>query len=97
MNTGIQRSLTVTIEKKVLGAMQPGYPITYEGKNAFVFGDNNYEAITTQELCDMSEENYNIRLADFKQYVQHVEAGLSIDTVQTNLPFLENTTACPIS
>ncbi len=97
MNTGIQRSITLIVEKKIAEVMQPGYPVTYQGRNAFSFGGVNYESITASQLADMGDEEYNTRLAAFKLYVQQIESGLNIDVVQSNVPYLENTTACPIS
>lgn len=97
MNTGIQRSLTINVTKKISNVVQPGYPIVYSGRMSFSYGGTNYPSITVSQLADMSDEDYNTRLAAFKLYVQNIEAGLNIDVVQSNFPFLENTTACPIS
>ncbi len=97
MNTGIQRSLTIIVTKKISNVVQPGYPISYNGRNAFSVGGTNYYAITIAQLADMINVDYNARLAAFKLYVQQVESGLNIDAVQLNSPFIENTTACPIS
>lgn len=97
MNTGVQRSLTISVTKKISDIVQPGYPITYQGRNAFSYLEVSYPTITYDQMIDMTDEEYNARLAAFKLYVQNIEAGLNIDVVQSNFPYLENTTACPIS
>jgi hypothetical protein len=101
MNTGYQRSLTVEIVKKVAGVVVPGYENgnkTYNGKALFVFNGIPYDGITDQELASMPYDEYEIRLADFKQYVQIQEQGLLIDatTVEGGEAYRENTEACPI-
>lgn len=97
MNTGIQRSLTLIVTKKIAGVVQPAYPLTYQGRNAFNYGGNSYAAITASQLADLTDEYYNARLAAFKLYVQQIESGLNVDVVQTNLPYAESLTECPIS
>lgn len=97
MNTGIQRSLTISVTKKISDVVQPGYPVTYQGRNAFEYSGVSFGTITYDEMIDMSTEGYETRLAAFKLYVQQIETGLNIDAKQTNVPFLENLTSCPIS
>lgn len=96
MNTGVRRTLMLVVEKKIANVTQPGYPLAYQGRNAFSYNENVYPEISIDELADLSDENYISRLADFKLYIQQLESGLNIDSVQTNLPYEENTTACPI-
>ncbi|MEA4981430.1 MAG: hypothetical protein VB066_01805 [Paludibacter sp.] len=97
MNTGIQRSLTISVTKKISDIVQPGYPIIYQGRNAFNYLESSYPTITYDQMADLTNEEYNTRLTAFKLYVQNLEAGLNIDVIQSNVPFLENTTSCPIS
>jgi len=93
-NTGKQRSLTVTINKRIAGVLQDGYPHVYQGRNAF----GTYLAITSSQLGQMPVTDYDARLADFEAYVEGIEVGLSFDTdiVTGSEAYKLNTTACPI-
>ena len=92
--TGMERSLTVIIEKRIGGIIQQGYPVTYQGRNAF----GSYPAITVDQMVSMSVEDYNTRLTDFKTYVESREIGLSFSTdlVEGFDAYRENLTVCPI-
>jgi hypothetical protein len=100
MNTGFQRSLTVKVVRKVAGIVAPGYEDgkVYDGRTAFVFNSIPYEAISAQTLASMPYDEYSIRLAAFKQYVQAQELGLLID--ETTIPgreaYRENYGECPL-
>ena len=96
--TGKERSLTVKISKTKSGIIQPGYPITYQGRNSFAFNNVSYPVIDVFAMSSMSEADYNIRLEAFKSYVQTQESGLnfSTDLIAGNTPYHENLTSCPI-
>jgi len=93
-NTGIERSLTIVVNKRIKDKLQPGYPITYQGHQAF----GTYKAISLYELATLSDDNYNTRLTAFKAYVSDLEYGLNIDadSINDSLPFRENLISCPI-
>lgn len=97
-NTGYQRSLTLIITKTVNGVAATGYPKTYNGRNGFSHNGNTYPAITGTQLAQMTAEDYEQRLADFKGYVQGLEYGLDVDavTVPGSEAYRENLDACPL-
>ena len=91
-NTGVERTLTLTVSKKINGVLQSGYPIVYNGRIAFVQGSNLYEALSPYEMAILLDADYNARLADFKAYVESIEVGLTIDTTEA---YKLNITSCP--
>lgn len=96
--TGMQRSLTVTINKTLAGEQVPGYPKIYQGRNAFIYNMTGYTAITADEMATIPTEAYLERLAAFQGFVALWESGLvfETDTVEGAEAYRENTTACPI-
>lgn len=96
-NTGMQRSLTITVNKTVAGDQASGYPHTYYGRNEFTYNGTTYPAIDSLTLATMPVADYEARLADFKAYVESLEAGLDISAVVEagEEAYRENTTACP--
>lgn len=92
--TGMERSLTVIIEKRIGGIIQQGYPVTYQGRNAF----GSYPAITVDQMVSMPTDDYNARLEAFKMFVESREVGFSFSTdlVAGYDAYRENLTACPI-
>ncbi len=78
--TGTKRSLPFTLTKTVGGVTQVGYPKSYDGRLAFP----GYAAINDTEAAQLTESQYNTRLAAFKSYVESVEAGFDSDTDMTN-------------
>lgn len=97
-NTGMQRSLTVEINKTVAGVQTADYPKKYEGKSAFSYNGINYEDIDTQTLATMPMVDYNARLNAFKSHVQAIEQGLDFatDTDPDAEAYRVNLTSCPI-
>lgn len=96
--TGMQRSLTVSINKTIAGMQVDGYPHTYDGKLAFSFGNTNYPVINDLQLATMPTVDYQNRLMVFKNYVQSLEQGLNFSTdTDTNAEaYRVNLTSCPI-
>ena len=99
MNSGTERSLTIVVEKRIGGILQPGYPVTYQGRNNFFTGEYWWPIISPGELAYMSTEDYNTRLSTFKDYVESIESGLVIaeSIIDGGDAYRENLTACPIS
>jgi len=97
-NTGIERTLTLTVTKKNNNTIQVGYPVVYQGRNAFSFNSNSYVTITVYEMAIMLDADYNVRLTDFKAYVESIESGLDItaNLINDSVASRENLTACPI-
>ena len=89
VNTGMQRGTELTVAKKVGGVMVNGYPKAYELTDAF----GNYAAVTAEELAKLAVAEYKARLAAFKEYVDSVENGV---TVNTDEAYVENLGTCPI-
>ena len=97
-NTGIERSLTLIVTKKMNDNIQTGYPVTYQGRNAFTHNSVSYPAITPFEMSILADTDYNARLAAFQAYIESIEVGLDIDTqtIEGGEAFRENLTVCPI-
>ena len=91
-NTGYELSLTIQVSLIIGGRVMSGYPIVYQGRNAFTFNGHSYPAITVLQLRGMNHDVFLARLADFKAYVESIEVGLTIDTTES---YKLNTTSCP--
>lgn len=83
----MERATTLVIEKKIGDIMVAGYPHTYKLTDAF----GNYPAITDLEI--ISNEDFLKRLSDFKNYVENIEVGITVNIEEA---YRENLTACPI-
>ncbi|MDR1370950.1 MAG: hypothetical protein LBJ72_12635 [Dysgonamonadaceae bacterium] len=96
--TGMQRSLTVIINKTLAGVQVEGYPRTYYGRNEFAINGVAYPAIDVEKMATMPVENYTTRLNAFELYVESLEPGLDInsDTIPGSEAYKENLTSCPI-
>lgn len=88
-NNGYQRAIYLVVDKKVGGVSMSGYPKRYSVLETF----GNYIAITSYELSTMTLANYNKRMSAFKQYIESIETGITID-ISTCRKI--NTGACPI-
>jgi len=99
MNTGKERSLTIKVEKRLGGILQPGYPVIYQGRNLFYWNEMIWSAIPIEEFPFMSVADYNARLAAFTAYVESIESGLVIaeSIIDGGDAYRDNLTACPIS
>jgi len=93
-NTGYELSLTIQVSLIIGGRVMSGYPIIYQGRNAFSFNGNSYPAITVSQLKGMNHVTFLARLADFKAYVESIEVGLTIDTTEA---YKQNLNSCPIN
>lgn len=87
-NNGMQRATELIVDKKVGGTSLPEYPKTYNFLDTF----GNYISITRQQLATLSISAYNNRLAAFKNYVETIETGITIDTTDA---YKENLGECP--
>ena len=91
-NTGYELSLTIQVSMQIGGRVVSGYPIVYQGRNAFTFNGHSYPAITVLQLRQLKHTDFLARLADFKAYVESIEVGLAIDDTEA---YKLNTTSCP--
>lgn len=87
-NSGMQRASQLVIDKKVGGISLSGYPRTYSFLDTF----GNYIAINHQQLASLSIGSYIVRLSAFKNYVETIETGISINTTEA---YKESSSACP--
>lgn len=96
--TGMQRSLTLKINKTIAGVQVEGYPITYQGRNAFSYNGHNYALIDMLKMRTMPVNDYTARLNDFKSYVTEIEQGIDLenDTIEGKDAYQMNVNACPI-
>ena len=69
--------------------MVGGYPRVYKVTDAF----GNYAVVTAEELAKLAVAEYKLRLAAFKAYVEGIENGVTVNTVEA---YVENLEACPI-
>jgi len=91
VNTGTKRSLTFDVTKTIGGVIQMGYPIPYDGRLAF----SSYSAITDLEAKELTDSQYNTRLAAFIAYVESIEAGFDADVDFTNTSTEVDLVTCP--
>jgi hypothetical protein len=76
INNGTNRSLYITVNKQVGGNQVQGYPVTYNGQNAFP----GYLILTDEEVRQLSSGDFNTRYLAFVAYVESVEDGVEFDT-----------------
>jgi uncharacterized protein (TIGR02145 family) len=67
----------------------------YDDDEDNVMMQSSYTALTTQQLAELSEADFNQRVADFKLYVNEQE-GFNVFAYETNEERGENTTVCPL-
>lgn len=91
VNTGNKRSLSFSLNKKIGGVVQVGYPKTYDGRGAFP----GYPAITDLEASRLTDVAYEDRLTAFQSYVEEIEVGLDADAASINNSILVDPSACP--
>lgn len=89
VNTGMQRAIELTVDKKVGSVSGNGYPHVYRLGDAF----GNFTAASNDELAQMALADYNTRLAAFKVYVESVEVGVTVDAESA---YMQNFDNCPI-
>lgn len=92
VNTGNQRSLTISLAKKINGVVIE--TVIHDGRLAF----GSLPAISNTELVEMPFYAFTSRLEEFKSYVENIENGLIIDEciVAGEEAYRINTTMCPI-
>lgn len=76
INNGTNRSLYITIDKQVGGNQVQGYPVTYNGQNAFP----GYLILTDEEVRQLSTVDFDTRYDAFEAYVESIEDGVKFDT-----------------
>lgn len=87
-NNSMQRATQLTVDKKVGGVSLFGYPKKYSFLDTF----GNFMAITPKELATLSVASYDARLKAFKEYVETIETGITVDLIGA---YRENLGACP--
>ena len=78
VNNGTERSLRVSVYKKVGGNYVQGYPKTYDGQQSW--GNPGYPTLTDTEARQLSDAEFSARLLAFKTYVEGIEAGADFNT-----------------
>jgi len=76
INNGTNRSLYITVDKQVGGNQVQGYPVTYNGQNAFP----GYLILTDEEVRQLSTGDFDTRYDAFEAYVESIEDGVEFDT-----------------
>ena len=77
VNNGTERSLKVTVYKKVGGNYVQGYPKVYDGQKSW--GDAGYPTLTDLEARQLTAAEFSDRLAAFKAYVATQEPGVDFN------------------
>ncbi|MBN2661597.1 MAG: hypothetical protein JXR54_10050 [Tannerellaceae bacterium] len=77
VNNGTERSLKVTVYKKVGGNYVQGYPKVYDGQQSW--GDAGYPILTDLEARQLTASEFSDRLAAFKAYVATLEPGVDFN------------------
>ena len=98
INTGMERCKTLRVDKTVGGESIDGYPKDYNILAAFSQNGNSYGIITEASFQQLSVNDYQQRLADFKDYVEAAESIASVDAITQEgyEAYRENEVACPI-
>lgn len=78
VNNGTERSLKVSVYKKVGGNYVQGYPKVYDGQNSW--GNPSYPTLTDIQARQLSDAEFSDRLLAFKMYVESIESGADFDT-----------------
>lgn len=78
INNGKERSLQITVTKKLGGNVIQGYPRTYNGQESW--GDPGYPTLTDTEVRRLTDSEFDARYQAFKAYVESIEAGVSFTT-----------------
>lgn len=78
VNNGDERSLRISVYKKVGGNYVQGYPVVYDGQNSW--GDPIYPTLTDTELRQLSNSEFNDRYNAFISYVITQEPGINFNT-----------------
>ncbi len=86
----MQRATELVIDKTIAGSSLEGYPRTYRLCDPF----GNQVAMTNVELAEIPLVDYQSRLSAFKEYVESVETGV---TINLDGAYRENLTECPIN
>jgi len=67
--TGYKRSLHIKLLRKINGVIDETWELNFNGLKAFNLNGTQYEEITVNYLSTMPQNEYDIRLAAFKEYV----------------------------
>ena len=89
VNTGMQRAVQLTIIKMSGQDVVSGYPHIYRLTDAF----GSYKNISEADLSKNKISEYKQRLSAFKEYVESIEIGVTVDTSNA---YTENRISCPI-
>lgn len=91
VNTGTKRSLTFTVTKTIGGVDQIGYPISYDGRLAFL----TYAALTNVEAQQLTDTQYSTRHTAFAAYIESLEPGFDSGVDFSNTSTVVDLTTCP--
>lgn len=79
VSTGKHRAIIVSIDRKISGISQSGYPKSYNILNAFIQAEVTYTALTSDAFAKLSVSLFNARLAAFKAHIEELNPGFVVD------------------
>jgi hypothetical protein len=90
-HSGYKRYETLRLIKSQLGEVLTGYPTDYDFTAAF----GALPALTSEQFAQLSEANFNTRLAAFRTYIE-TEEGIDPEPYEVNDARELNTESCPL-
>lgn len=96
--TGDARRTTCKVSRSTDGVLDTGYPVTYYIYNSFTDPSDSvvYPAITLVTFAQMSDTDYQTRLAAFYKYIEDENPGLDTedDLIAGYEPEVEDSPTC---
>jgi hypothetical protein len=95
VQNGHFRNKDLVIDYQVNENSLPDFPKTYHITDSF----GEFPALTDQELRELSDEDYQTRLAAFITYIEYIHPDFDLSSytyLPGEEPYGENTTLCPI-
>ena len=91
INTGYARKKTLVITKGLQSS-------SYDIRTGFTFNGTTYPSLNDDGFAQLSDEDYERRLADFIDYVYSLVDGLQTDCPDMTVGSVEyDTTLCPLT
>jgi hypothetical protein len=102
VNNGNFRAAILTVDRKSGQTSVPPYPVDYNFMNLFYWNNSGYPKLTALQLAQLSDAQYNARLAAFMNYVASENPGLDVvwpdyDYDPLFAPSGVDETSCPIN
>jgi hypothetical protein len=100
VQNGNFRRKTISVDfKNEAGQSLSGFPKQFNITDAFTQGNNNYSALSNAQFAELSDEDYNTRLAHFLLFIETEVEGLDTtdyEYEEGEEPFGEDIILCPI-